>query len=326
MAHHMTSASVATAVNRQTATDPVAELRCAEARLYASCGVVVHEKFLSLARPRTRVRILESGSGSPALHVHGGGAFAAISVPLAAALPGRRHIMLDRPGFGLSDHVDMTSNVRQQSVDLLASTLDALDLQEVDIVANSLGGAMAIWFALAHPDRVRSLALVGAAAFIGEVGVPLPFRLLGTRGLGAFLLSLEPPSPKQVRSLWKRFGHDPSQVDPAMLDVTLRAEQIPGYARAWREILHATVGPFGPRPGLDIPNQDIVKLACPVAFAWGDADPTVGVRVGRAVSERLPCSRFTSIPGAGHLPWITDAIATAAAIEPVLAPRAESDL
>jgi pimeloyl-ACP methyl ester carboxylesterase len=298
----------------------VAELRSAESRLYEAHRLDVRERFLSLPRPFARVRVIESGAGAPALHVHGGGGFAAINVPLAAAMPGRHHIMLDRPGFGLSDPVEMTpANVRQRSIDLLAYTLDALEIDAVDIIGNSLGGAMSIWFALAHPSRVRSLSLVGAAAFVGEVGAPLPFRLLGTRVIGPFILGLEPPSEKQVRTLWNRFGH--GQVERELVEVTLRVELIPAYARAWREILHATVGFFGPRPGLDIPNADMAKIACPIAIAWGDADPTVRSHVGRAVAERLANCRFTELPGAGHMPWTHDAKATAAAIEPVMAPR-----
>jgi pimeloyl-ACP methyl ester carboxylesterase len=154
---------------------------------------------------------------------------------------------------------------------------------------------------------------------IGEVGAPLPFRLLGTPVIGPFILGLEPPSPKQVRGLWARFGHD--RVAPEMVDVMLKVEQVPTYARAWREILAASVGPFGTRPGLEVSNAELGTLKCPVAFAWGDADPTIAWTVGRAIAERLG-ARFTRIPGGGHMPWTNDARAVADAIEPVMAPRA----
>jgi pimeloyl-[acyl-carrier protein] methyl ester esterase len=267
-----------------------------------------------------RMRVLETGEGPEVLHVHGGGGFGSLHVPLAAALPGRRHILIDRPGFGLSERVDLGvgPEFRARSVELLSSVLDALGLASVDVVANSIGGAMSLWLALDRPGRARSLGLVGAPAMVGAAAVPLPLRLLAAPVIGPLLMKLEPPSESQVRALWKRFGHDASSLHPTVLDVTLAAERLPHYARAWSEVLRDTISLAGTRPGLELSNGDLQRLNVPIAFAWGASDPMVGASVGRRVAAALPGARFV-VAGAGHAPWLDDAPAVARAIEPVLA-------
>lgn len=301
-------------------TDPVAAFRDAEGRLFAAHGLDVRERWLRLERPAMKMRVLELGEGPSVLHVHGGGGFGALHAPLAAALPGRRHLLIDRPGFGLSERADSGPDFRARSIELLTSTLDALELETVDVVANSIGAAMSLYLALARPGRVRSLALVGAPAMVGDVGVPFVLRLLAAPVIGALLMKLETPSPAQVRSFWKRFGHDPAGVPPALLDLTLAAERVPSYGPAWRELLTATIGVMGARPGLELSDAELRSLTIPIAFAWGARDPMIDLSVGRVLAAALPGSRFT-VAGVGHAPWLDDAAAVARAIEPVLAPR-----
>ena len=65
----------------------------------------------------------------------------------------------DLPGFGGSPAPDESVSVGA----LLAALLDDLGLDSVDVAGCSMGGSMALDFAIEHPDRVRRLVLVGAA-------------------------------------------------------------------------------------------------------------------------------------------------------------------
>lgn len=292
-------------------TDPTDALRAAEQRLCDAHRITVQERFLDLARPKMRARVLDGGGDGPAtLHVHGGGAFGALMAPLAAALPGRRHVLVDRPGFGLSEHVEIGPSLRAHAVEFLEAVLDALDLGSVDVVANSMGGLWSLWLALDRPGRVRSLSLVGAPAFVGGGSAPLPMRLLGRPGIGALMMALEPPSPKQVRVLWRRMGHDPEALHGTVLDAMLAAERVPSYARAWRDLMGSALTTWGPAPGVAFADDDLRRLPCPIAYVWGRDDPFGGADFGRTVAERTPGSRFT-VAGVGHLPWLDDAAAVA---------------
>lgn len=310
-------------VRSERVTDPVEAFRGAEARLFRELGIEAREIWLDLERPRMRARVLEIGEGPPVLQIHGGGGWGSLHAPLAAALPGRRHLLLDRPGFGLSDLVDLRQDVRPRSVELVLSTLDALGLDEVDIIGNSFGSAMAMWFALEHPERVRSLGFAGGAAMLPGPDVPFVLQLLAAPVVGPLFLRLERPSPKQVRNLLQRFGQNPDTVLPAMHALVLAAERVPAYGRAWAEILQATISVTGQRPGLILTVEELARITCPVAMAWGSNDPMVDLDTARAAEAVLPNATLT-VTGIGHLPWLDDADAVGRALEPVLTPTGRS--
>lgn len=206
---------------------------------------------------------------------------------------------------------------------LLTNVLEGLGLAEVDIVAHSIGATIATWFAVARPERVRSLAFVGFPANLGEGSAPFVFRLLGVPVIGPLMLAMEPPSEGQARTLLRRFGH--SGLAPLVYELLAAAERVPAYAPAWRELLAATVGLRGIAPGVTVPWEALRALRCPVAFAWGSGEPMGEERHGRALAALLGDAPFT-IAGIGHLPWLEDAGAVARAIEPVLAPTAAGNL
>src|SRR5262245_44934945 len=118
--------------------DPTRLFRSAESRLHARYGLDCEETILTLGQPAIPTRLVSSGEGPPGLHVHVGGAFGSLWTPLASSLPGRRHIMPDRPGFVLTPWTDLRGvDLRRHAVAFLSRLLDGLELDTVDVVANS---------------------------------------------------------------------------------------------------------------------------------------------------------------------------------------------
>jgi pimeloyl-ACP methyl ester carboxylesterase len=108
---------------------PAEEFERAEKRVWERYGVDTTTRYVELREPALRVRVLECGDGRPLLFVPGDGAIAAAWAPLLGELSGCRAVVLDRPGFGLSDRFDYRgADLRRHSVDLLRALLDALEL------------------------------------------------------------------------------------------------------------------------------------------------------------------------------------------------------
>ncbi len=290
------------------------ELRRREQALFARCGVATSERWLELREPSMRARVLEVGHGLPTLHVHGGGGLGALWAPLAGALPSRRHLLVDRPGCGLSDLVPLRGvDLRAHAVSFLASVLDGLEIDRVDIVASSMGGLWSLWLAIDRPERVRSLALIGAPAFTGGTSAPLPLRLLGRAVIGPAMLRMEKPSPSQVRTLWKRMGHDASELDATIHDVMLAAQRVPTYARAWHELLARATTLSGPAADCVLHDRELASVGCPSCVVWGSADPFGDHAAARRIAEALPDATL-ALAGRGHLPWLDDPSGCAAAV------------
>src|SRR5258708_33389418 len=108
----------------------VASFRLAEQRAAAEFGLTITERFLAIGTPVGKARVIEAGSGTPVLFVHGGGGFAGHWLPLLAHVSGHRMIALDRPGCGLSGGFDYSrvDALRGRPVSFLGPGLEARGL------------------------------------------------------------------------------------------------------------------------------------------------------------------------------------------------------
>ena len=171
--------------------------RQAEQRLFAESGIAPTEESVDLARVGTRARVLTVGEGPPVLFLHGGPAAAAIWAPLVAHLRGVRCLLLDRPGTGLSEpppRVPDPAALPTYVSDLMADVLDALVIERAALVGSSFGGYSALRSALAYPDRVERIALLGCPAFVPGWTPPGFFKLLRTPFLRRLIIERRRPS------------------------------------------------------------------------------------------------------------------------------------
>ena len=110
------------------------------------------------------------GSGRPVLLIHGSGpgvtAWANWRQTLPALAEFCRPIAPDIVGFGYSERPSEARYGKELWLKHLVGFLDALELQEVDIIGNSFGGALALSLVTAFPERV------GRVVLMGSVGVP----------------------------------------------------------------------------------------------------------------------------------------------------------
>ena len=111
-----------------------------------------------------RLHVVDQGKGDPVLWIQGMNAPAAAwAVQLTHFGQTHRGIAPDTRGVGLSDAPPGPYTTRQLAQDVIA-ILDAMSIERTHVVGLSLGGAVAQELALAHPARVRSLALLASFA------------------------------------------------------------------------------------------------------------------------------------------------------------------
>lgn len=105
------------------------------------------------------------GGGLPLVLLHGGGPGASAWSNFGSALAGFaedfRTLMVDQPGFGGSDKVEVVGSFYEFAADALAALLDEVGIERVHLLGNSLGGGTAVRFALKYPKRVGRLVLMG---------------------------------------------------------------------------------------------------------------------------------------------------------------------
>ncbi len=282
----------------------------------AETGVATTSRFVDVRTPPLRVQLLEAGAGDPVLMIHGGNSVAASWAPLLPHLaPRLRLLMPDRPGCGLTTGFDYRGvSLRGHAVEFVRGVLDALGRERIALAGNSMGGFFAMAFAIAHPERVSKLVLVGEPA--GASGNPGIFhRLTGTRGINALLYAsvLRPPADAAGARAGlgrSRIVAQPDRVPDSLLACFAAAARMPGATGSWRTMVEQAFDPAG--MGLfarrvtvtHALGPDLEKLTAPTLFLWGDRDPFGTPDVGRVLVDRMPHARLQVVEDASHLVWL----------------------
>lgn len=301
---------------RHDDTSAAERFACGQQEVLADLGLDAKTSVIDITSPPLRVHLTEVGSGEPLLMVHGGNSVSMSWGPLLPPLADRFHLLMpDRPGCGLTGPFNYRGvNLRAHGAHLLRSVLDALRLDRVAVAANSMGGFFALSLALAHPERVSKLVLLGEPA--GADGNPRLFhRLVGTRGLNALLYATALKPPRDAagarRGLAKsRLVADPGRVSDALLSCFAAAGRLPGATHSWYTMVEQVFDP--PGRGLFAKRStathalvpELNRISTPTLFLWGDKDPLGTPDTGRAMAERMPHAQLRVVPDASHLVWL----------------------
>lgn len=218
--------------------------------------------------------------------------------PLVAALPDRRIVRVDLPGFGLTGPTG--DDGEAATARRLEALLDRLGIAEAVVVGSSLGGRKALAFARAVPGRVRGLVLLA----------PPPE---GMRGGGGWLASAALRGLDPGPLLWLRLGA--AYADPAMATPEVRAR--------YRDLLLAP----GVREAIlargraGVPEPAVPEPPPPTLLVWGSEDRIVPSSAIAAWARLLPEARLATLPGVGHLPMEEAPEALAALLRAESVPR-----
>jgi pimeloyl-ACP methyl ester carboxylesterase len=272
------------------------------------------ERVVGAPRPRSRrftvrsgrsVHVIEAGDGPPLLLVHGSSTSALSWLPLVDRLAGVRAIAIDRPGFGSSEPAGVPrGRFREASIEFLDESVEALGLNEFVLAGNSMGGTWGLWYALARPERVRRLVLVGAPPLLPGTRPPAPLRAAAAPVLGD-LMSRMKLSRKMIVRFMASMGEGDTIVRyPDLLDSLVAAGNDPVASSVnLAELRAAIAAPFGFRRSLRIDRDELRRLTVPTLLIWGADDPVASVAAAEAIARLLPEARLEVLPG-GHVPYL----------------------
>ncbi|WP_192918419.1 alpha/beta fold hydrolase [Salinigranum salinum] len=285
----------------------------AEKRVYEHYGLERTEHTVDVPELDRRVRAVETGTetGPPLVAIQGGIGHGVLWAPLLPELIDYRLLVVDRPGGGLSDGIDYRAfPLETVAVSSTRALFDHFDLDAAPILGNSMGGLWALRFALAHPDRVSAIVLLGCPALFPDTSAPFPMRLMSLPVLGGVLVArlMQPDDATDAREAWRFLGHPdetatrlPREFDEAVF----RMETLPTAHRSWTSLLRRALRLRGARPEAAFTSADLRRIRPPVLLLWGRDDPFGTVEQGRRGAAYLPDAAFHEV-GVGHLPWLDD--------------------
>ncbi len=288
-------------------------IRDAETRLFGRGGLQPEESFLDLGPARARLRVLSVGDGPPLVMLHGVTLAAGVWAPWLTELTGYRAHLVELPGHGLSGPFGYRPGaVRDHALALMDGLLDALGFATAPVVAHSLGGMFALWYAAARPERIASLVAIGEpAAALPGVRVRMPLSLLTVPGLGYGMLRSPSPRPVFRRLLGQGLSPAAAAAMPDdLVDVLRLAARRPGNARTVASLMQAIDHFREPRAEMVMTDSELGRITAPAMFVLGTADPFLTPALARPSVAKIPGATLHEVTG-GHGPWLDDPAACA---------------
>ena len=253
----------------------------------------------------------ETGSGlPPVLLLHGSGPGVSAAANWRAVLPalraGRRVIAPDQLGFGGTATGESRTFGRAAWTGHALALLDALGVDHVDVIGNSMGGAVALSMAVARPSAVRRVVLMGTMG----VAMALPAGLDAVWGYT--------PSVEGMREVIGLFAYDRGLISDDLVRLRYEASLQPSVRDSWAAMFPA------PRQrwvdDLALAGAELAAVRQPVLMVHGSDDRVVPWRSSsEPLVDLLPDCRLHVIGGCGHWTMIEKTAEFLAVVEPFLA-------
>lgn len=247
---------------------------------------------------------LESGrvDGVPVVLLHGfGGDKDNWSIYAPHITKHHRLIAPDLPGFGENNRsLDRDYDISSQ-VHRLNAFLDAMAITKCHLGGNSMGGFIALQFAMEYPDKVASLTLFNNAGVVGDEKSEL--AVAAEKGENTLALK------------------DVSDVDRLMAFVSYKPVPMPknfkkiffAEAEAHREVLDKIFWQIA-GAGINHPlNDRLGEVTAPSLIIWGRHDRLIDVSCVKVLEEGISNSEAVIFEETGHIPMIEKPKETAAA-------------
>jgi proline iminopeptidase len=202
-------------------------------------------------------------------------------------------VYLDLAGHGRSDWGDPNEWTFEGAADTVRDFCDAVDIARPIVLGHSLGGFVALVYAIRHPEHPGGLVLQSTFARYDLGRIVEHFRRVGGDDIAAIAEraygGAGDVAPEEWEPCWKLFGL-----------------WVPGDDERARTVAHRELN----APGLERMRDfdavgDLRRIECPTLVCVGDLDPIAPVPAAREIADAMQPgrARLEIIEGAGHFTW-----------------------
>jgi len=203
---------------------------------------------------------------------------------------GYRIILLDCPGWGKSDPIVNRGSRSDLNARVLKSVIDQLDISNVHLLGNSMGGHSAVAFTLSWPERVGKLVLMGGGTGGMSLFTPMP-----TEGIKLLNGLYREPTIENLKKMMNIFVFDPRDLTDALFDARLnnmlsRREHLDNFVKSL-EANPKQFPDFSPRLG---------EIRAQTLIVWGRNDRFVPMDAGLRLLAGINGSELHIYRDCGH--------------------------
>ena len=208
--------------------------------------------------------------------------------PLVAA--GYRVILMDCPGWSKSDSIVCTGSRSDLNARVLKGLVDALQLDRVHILGNSMGGHSAVAFALANPERIGKLVLMGGGTGGASLFTPMP-----TEGIKLLQGLYREPTIDNLKKMMNVFVFDSSDLTEELFQARLdnmlnRRDHLENFVKSLAA---------NPKQFPDF-SPRLAEIKAQTLVIWGSNDRFVPMDTGLRLLAGLPNAELHVFNRCGH--------------------------
>ena len=208
--------------------------------------------------------------------------------PLVAA--GFRVLLIDCPGWGESDSIVNEGSRSDLNARIVKGVIDALNIDRIHILGNSMGGHSAVAFALSYPEKIGKLVLMGGGTGGMSLFAPMP-----TEGLKLLNNLYANPTLENLKRFNDVFVFDASVLTEELLQARLanmlnRKDHLENFLTSLQRNPRQFPD-FGPRLG---------TITAKTLIVWGRQDRVVPMDGGLRLVAGIPNSRLHIFNQCGH--------------------------
>lgn len=247
-----------------------------------------------------RVHAVVMGNGPDVVLIHGSsGNTRDMTLSLAPRLAKNfRVFVFDRPGLGYTERINTSGATITQQAGVLSEAAAQLGAEVPIVVGHSYGGAVALAWAVHHPQDMSALVALSAASHPWSTGLSTYYKLLSHPVIGPLVIPLITafvPDAKVEQAVGDVFTPDPvpqGYMEHFGPGLTLRRHSLHSNALQRANLLDEITKLAPKYPQIDVPTE----------ILHGTADDTVGLSIhSEPLAKSVPGAKLTRLDGAGHM-------------------------
>jgi pimeloyl-ACP methyl ester carboxylesterase len=256
---------------------------------------ILQDQYIQIGSINTRYWSA-GNQGDPVILLHGGGSSIEVwGYNIQALAQHHRVFAFDMVGTGLSDKPVAPYSLDYQ-LQFLNTFLDTFDIQRTSLIGNSMGGSIALKFALQSPKRVQKLGLISSFGLGREID-------FSDRLLAAFtaIANLIPASRSGVRWVLNSCVHNPKSILEEWIELSFQRFNLPGQREALISLLTTSLNFWGVRHEvLSSIVQQLDRIKAPTLVIWGKQDAIIPVAHAYVASQKILNSSLHIFDQCGH--------------------------
>ena len=239
-------------------------------------------------------RSLQAGSGDEAVvFLHGtSGHLEAFARNIAVHAAHYECHAIDMLGHGYTGKPDYAYGIPRY-VEHLVNYLDAVGLDKVHLVGESLGGWVAAHLASEQPERVLSLQLLAAGGTVANPEIMERIRTSTTKAVQSDDVEL-------TRARLRLLMHDPVDATEELVEARHRIYHQPDFVANIHNLL--SLQDMETRQRNLLRPDRLARIQAPTLVVWGHENPFGDVPEAKKMAEDIPGAQLQLYPECGHWP------------------------